>query len=172
MVFGRFSGRDVTAAAFSEELGAVLNGVTLIVFGAAVLGSLWSEIGFVEVVYALLSLTVVRMVPVAIAMIGSHARTPTVLFLGWFSPHGLASIVFGVVVVEAGGLPHTSTLVVALTVTVAMSVIAHGITAAPLHGDMRRGMPCPHHPWSTCPRPSNAGATPCRSPTDDERRRE
>jgi NhaP-type Na+/H+ or K+/H+ antiporter len=96
------------------------------------LGSLWSEIGFVEVVYALLSLTVVRMVPVAIAMIGSHARTPTVLFLGWFGPRGLASIVFGVVVVEAGGLPHTSTLVVALTVTVAMSVIAHGITAAPL----------------------------------------
>ena len=62
VVFGGIGGRTRTAAAFSEELGGVLNGVTLIVFGAAVLGSLWSQIGLVEVVYALLSLTVVRMV--------------------------------------------------------------------------------------------------------------
>jgi NhaP-type Na+/H+ or K+/H+ antiporter len=54
------------------------------------------------------------------------------VFLGWFGPRGLASIVFGVVVVEAAGLPHTSVLVVAITVTVAMSVIAHGVSAAPL----------------------------------------
>ncbi len=131
MVFGWVAGRDALAAAFSEELGSVLNGVTLILFGAAILGSLWSDIGLVEVVYALLSLTVVRMVPVAIAMLRTHARAPTVLFLGWFGPRGLASIVFGVIVVETGGLPHTSALMVALTTTVAMSVIADGITAAP-----------------------------------------
>jgi NhaP-type Na+/H+ or K+/H+ antiporter len=131
-VFGRISGQDANAAAFSEELGNVLNGVTLIVFGAAVLGSLWSQIGLVDVVYAVLSLTVVRMIPVAIAMLGTRARPPTVLFVGWFGPRGLASIVFGVVVVEAAGLPHTSTLVIALTVTVALSVLAHGVSAAPL----------------------------------------
>ena len=131
-VFGRISGQDAKSAAFSEELGNVLNGVTLIVFGAAVLGSLWSQIGLVEVFYAVLSLTVVRMVPVAIAMFGTNARRPTVLFLGWFGPRGLASIVFGVVVIEAAGLPHTSELVIALTVTVALSVLVHGITAAPL----------------------------------------
>src|SRR5215204_7055172 len=72
------------------------------------------------------------MVPVAVAMFGSGARAPTVLFLGWFGPRGLASIVFGVVVVEAGGLAHTSELVIAITVTVALSVVAHGVTAAPL----------------------------------------
>src|SRR3954462_9774594 len=72
------------------------------------------------------------MIPVAIAMLGSHARAPTVLFLGWFGPRGLASIVFCVVVVEAAGLPHTSELVIALTVTIALSVFAHGVTAAPL----------------------------------------
>ena len=131
VVFGWVAGRDASAAAFSEELGSVLNGVTLILFGAAILGSLWSDIGLVEVVYAVLSLTVVRMVPVAIAMLRTHARAPTVLFLGWFGPRGLASIVFGVIVVETGGLPHTSALMVALTTTVAMSVIAHGMTAAP-----------------------------------------
>jgi NhaP-type Na+/H+ or K+/H+ antiporter len=131
-VYGRIVGREVDAAAFSEELGGVLNGITLIVFGAAVLGSLWDRIGLAELGYAVLSLTVVRMVPVAIAMVGSHARLPTLGFLGWFGPRGLASIVFGVVVVEAAGLPHTTELVVAITVTVALSVFAHGVSAAPL----------------------------------------
>ena len=131
-VFGRISGQDAKSASFSEELGNVLNGVTLIVFGAAVLGAAWSQIGLVEVIYAVLSLTVVRMIPVAIALIRTGAARPTVAFLGWFGPRGLASIVFGVVVVEAAGLPHTSELVIALTVTVALSVLVHGITAAPL----------------------------------------
>jgi sodium/hydrogen antiporter len=161
-VFGRIADLDADAAAFSEELGSVLNGVTLMVFGAAVLSSVWSQIGFVEVFYAALSLTLVRMVPVAIAMLGSRARPPTVLFLGWFGPRGLASIVFGVVVVEAAGLPHTSELVVALTVTVALSVIAHGSTAAPLarryaawHArslSQMESVPAPHQRWRH-PRP-------------------
>ena len=156
-VFGRIAGRAADDAAFSEELGSVLNGVTLIVFGAAVLGSLWSQIGLVEVFYAVLSLTLVRMLPVAIAMIGSPRRPPTVLFLGWFGPRGLASIVFGVVVVEAASLPHTSELVVALIVTVALSVVAHGTTAAPLarryamwHARSLAPMestPAPHQRW-------------------------
>jgi len=132
VLYGRFVGRDGDPAAFSEELGGLLSGLTFIVFGAAVLGTVWSRIGFLDVVYAVLSLTIVRMVPVAIAMLGSHARTPTVLFLGWFGPRGLASIVFGVVIVEAAGLPHTSTLVTVITVTVALSVFAHGLSAAPL----------------------------------------
>jgi NhaP-type Na+/H+ or K+/H+ antiporter len=131
-VFGQLTGGDADTAAFSEELGGILSGLTMIAFGAAVLGSLWSQIGFVDVVYAVLSLTVVRMVPVAIALIGSRARPPTVLFLGWFGPRGLASIVFAAVVIEAAGLPHTSDLVIAATVTVALSVFAHGATAAPL----------------------------------------
>ena len=130
--YGRFVGREGDPAAFSEELGGLLSGITFIVFGAAVLSTVWSQIGFVDVVYAVLSLTLVRMVPVAVAMLGTHARTPTVLFLGWFGPRGLASIVFGVVIIEAAGLPHTSTLVATITVTVALSVFAHGISAAPL----------------------------------------
>jgi NhaP-type Na+/H+ or K+/H+ antiporter len=131
-IFGRLAGQDESNAAFSEELGGVINGLTLIVFGAAALGSQWSHIGGAEVVYAVLSLTVVRMIPVALAMVGSGARPPTVLFLGWFGPRGLASIVFGIVVLEAGGLPHTSTLITAMTVTIALSVVAHGISAAPM----------------------------------------
>jgi NhaP-type Na+/H+ or K+/H+ antiporter len=132
VVFGILAGGDDSSAAFAEELGGVLNALTLIVFGAAVLAAVWHDIGVVAVGYAVLSLTAVRMVPVAIAMLGSGARAPTVLFLGWFGPRGLASIVFGVVVVEASGLPHTSELVAAISATVALSVLAHGVTAAPL----------------------------------------
>jgi NhaP-type Na+/H+ or K+/H+ antiporter len=150
-VFGRIAGRDATAAAFSEELGGVLNGITLIVFGAGVLGSLWGQIGSSEVLYAILSLTLVRMVPVAIAMLGSRARAPTVLFLGWFGPRGLASIVFGVVVVEASGLPHTNELVIALTVT--GSPPRRWLAAT--RGGTRRRRP----QWRASPRPSSAGVT-------------
>ena len=132
VVYGRLSRATADESAFTEEIGSVLNGVTLIVFGAAVLGSLWSDIEPHHVVYAVLSLTLVRMVPVAIAMLGSRARPPTVLLLGWFGPRGLASIVFAVVVVEGAPLPHVETLVLTITATVALSVLAHGVTAAPL----------------------------------------
>jgi NhaP-type Na+/H+ or K+/H+ antiporter len=132
VVYGRLTRQPEADAAFSEESGGVLNGVTFIVFGAAVLGSQWGQIGAADVFYAVLSLTVVRMIPVAIAMLGSGARGPTVLFLGWFGPRGLASIVFGVVVLEGGGLPHTSQLVTVITTTVALSVFAHGASATPL----------------------------------------
>jgi NhaP-type Na+/H+ or K+/H+ antiporter len=131
-LYGRLAGRAGDPAAFSEELGGLLDGITFIVFGAVVLSALWSSISVAEVGYAVVSLTIVRMIPVAVAMLGSHARAPTVLFLGWFGPRGLASIVFGVVIVEAAGLPHTSVLIATITVTVALSVFAHGVSAAPL----------------------------------------
>ncbi len=82
--------------------------------------------------YAVLSLTVVRMVPVAIAMLGSRARPPTLSFLGWFGPRGLASIVFALIVVEESQLPHEHLIVLAIYMTVGLSVFAHGLTAAPL----------------------------------------
>jgi NhaP-type Na+/H+ or K+/H+ antiporter len=90
-------------------------------------------------------------------MLGSHARAPTVAFLGWFGPRGLASIVFAVVVVETSGLPHTTELVIAITVTVALSVFAHGPSAAPLarryaawnaeEGSALEGTPVLHQRW-------------------------
>jgi NhaP-type Na+/H+ or K+/H+ antiporter len=82
--------------------------------------------------YAALSLTVVRTLPVAIAMIGTGARSRTVGFLGWFGPRGLASIVFAVIVVQEAHLPGAETILLATYVTIGLSVVAHGITAAPL----------------------------------------
>ena len=117
---------------FSEEVGDVLNGVTFVLFGAVLLGPALGEAGWDLVLYAVLSLTVVRMVPVAIAMIGSHARAPTLGFVGWFGPRGLASIVFAVIVIEESELPHEHLIVLAIYLTVGLSVLAHGLSAAPL----------------------------------------
>ena len=89
-----------------EEVGSVLNAVTFIVFGAVLLGPALGDVTWSIALYAVLSLTIVRMIPVAIAMIGTGARRPTVAFLGWFGPRGLASIVFAILVLEEGGLPH------------------------------------------------------------------
>jgi sodium/hydrogen antiporter len=85
-----------------------------------------------------LSLTLVRMLPVAIAMIGTGARMPTVGFLGWFGPRGLASIVFAVIVVSEAHLPGAGTILTITYVTIGLSVLAHGITAAPLAGRYAR----------------------------------
>ena len=133
LVFGairRHAGGEVSF--LLDESGEILNAITLIVFGAVILGPVLGDLTWVAVVYAALSLTVVRLVPVAIGMLGSGARLPTLLYVGWFGPRGLASIVFAVIVIEEAELPHTSTLLLVIFATVALSVYAHGLTARPL----------------------------------------
>jgi NhaP-type Na+/H+ or K+/H+ antiporter len=110
----------------------VLNGVTFVFFGAILLGPTLGQLTWQLALYALLSLTLVRMLPVVIAMAGSRARGPTLGFVGWFGPRGLASIVFAVIVVEESNLPHETLLAQAIYLTVGLSVLAHGLTAAPL----------------------------------------
>jgi NhaP-type Na+/H+ or K+/H+ antiporter len=133
MTFGHLVHRDTgQLTVFSEELGQLLNGTTFVVFGAVLLGPALDNLSLTVVLYALLSLTLVRMLPVAIALIGTHARRATVGFVGWFGPRGLASIVFAVIVVEDSHLPHESTILAATYVTIGMSVLLHGLTAAPL----------------------------------------
>src|SRR3954453_12773326 len=115
-----------------DEGGELFDAATFIVFGAVILGPVLDDMTWPVALYALLSLTVVRMLPVALALVGTGARRPTVGFLGWFGPRGLASIVFAVILVDEAELPHLQTLLLAITVTIAISVYAHGITAGPL----------------------------------------
>src|SRR6478735_33953 len=117
---------------FSEELGTVLNGVTFVLFGAVLLGPALTQLSWALVLYAVLSLTLVRMVSVAVAMLGFGARAPTIAFLGWFGPRGLASIVFAVIVIEESRLPNEALITLAIYLTVGLSVLAHGLTAARL----------------------------------------
>jgi NhaP-type Na+/H+ or K+/H+ antiporter len=115
-----------------DATGQVLNAVTFIVFGAVVLGPVLHVVDWRIALYAVLSLTIARMLPVAIALIGLDAQPQTLGFVGWFGPRGLASIVFAVIVVEGSPLAHVDTVIATIVVTVAVSVYAHGLTALPL----------------------------------------
>ncbi|MDI9899126.1 cation:proton antiporter [Rhodococcus sp. IEGM 1409] len=116
-----------------EELGDLSNSVTFTVFGALMLGPALGHLSWQVLVYAVASLTVVRLVPVAISLVGLHARIPTVAFLGWFGPRGLATIVFVILILEEPGeLPHEDILLTTAIITIGLSVLVHGVTAAPL----------------------------------------
>lgn len=127
---GRPQGPDRTPE-FAENLGALLASISLMVFGAVLLGPALQHLTWEIVLYAGLSLTVVRMIPVAVALAGSGLRRPTVAYIGWFGPRGLASIVLGLLLVEEH-VPGTETLGRAVAVTVALSILLQGITAVAL----------------------------------------
>jgi sodium/hydrogen antiporter len=132
-VFGTVVARESELASrLNEEIGGLLGGVTLLMFGAVLLGPTLQHLTWALALYAVLSLTVVRMLPVALAMVASGAKWQTVAFLGWFGPRGLASIVFAVIAVQEQHLAGAATIVRAAYLTIGLSVLAHGITAAPL----------------------------------------
>ena len=117
---------------FVEEEGQLLNLAVFLIFGVFAADAI-AEADAPMVAYGVLSVTVVRMVPVAIATLGLGLRPRTVAFLGWFGPRGLASIILAMVVVQdAPALAGLEQIFLAMTVTVLLSVFAHGITAAPL----------------------------------------
>ena len=117
---------------FTEAEGQLLNLSVFFIFGVLAAGLIRS-LSWTIVLYALLSLTVIRMLPVALSLLGTRLRGVTVLFAGWFGPRGLASIVLGLVVVEeAPLLPGRTEIEAVVTLTVLLSVLLHGLTAVPL----------------------------------------
>ncbi len=105
--------------------------VTWVIFGAAVVGQFYEFYTWKVLLYALLSLTAIRMLPMFLALTGSGESVPSKLFLGWFGPRGLASIVFVIIVIDKG-LPGSGTMAVTVVCTVTLSVLLHGVTARPL----------------------------------------
>ena len=117
---------------FTEVEGQLLNLSVFFMFGVVVLGAI-QPLSWEIVLYALLSLTLIRMLPVALSLYGTNLRSVSVLFAGWFGPRGLASIVLGLIVVEeAPLLPGRDEIEAVVALTVLLSVLLHGITAAPL----------------------------------------
>jgi NhaP-type Na+/H+ or K+/H+ antiporter len=112
----------------SEGTGDTLALITWVIFGAAVVGQAVGNFSWQILLYAVLSLTVIRMLPVFLALTGSRIGTEGKLFIGWFGPRGLASIVFGVIVVNSG-LAESGTLAMTVVCTIILSIIAHGLTA-------------------------------------------
>lgn len=126
------AGSNEETAEVAETLGSAMAAFTFFIFGAAILPITLAELSWAPVIFGVLAVTVVRVVPVAIALIGLGARLPTVAFLAWFGPRGLASIVFAVLILQGGPIPHLDLILMSISVTIVISVYAHGITALPL----------------------------------------
>lgn len=116
---------------FAEAEGQLLTLLVFLIFGAVMVPELAGHLGWRAVLYAVLSLTVIRMVPAALALVGAELRWETVLFLGWFGPRGIASILFGLLVVERSVLAARHEILTVVILTVLLSVAAHGLTAYP-----------------------------------------
>lgn len=128
----RQPGGEDPAVQLTESLSTILGYAVWAVFGAVAVPHLWQHLTWGGVVFAVLSLTVLRMVPVALALAGTHLTPRTVVFIGWFGPRGLASVVFALIAVQS--LPSNADLSVALgtiELTVLLSVFLHGVTAGP-----------------------------------------
>jgi NhaP-type Na+/H+ or K+/H+ antiporter len=126
MVRGRV---DEDAFHLPEEAAEVLAAVGFLLLGVGLIGPVLGRATPETVAYAVLSLTIVRMVPVAVAMLRTGFAVPTVAYVGWFGPRGLASIVFAGIVVEEA-VPGATAITDVVLLTVVFSLIAHGVTAA------------------------------------------
>ena len=115
----------------AAHMGEALALLTWVVFGGIVVARMIDRITWPALLYAMLSLTVIRMLPVFLCLIGTRTSTADKLFIGWFGPRGLATIVFAVLVLDEK-LPGNDTIMLAAGWTVLLSVIAHGVTANPL----------------------------------------
>ena len=127
-------GRLEAPTQFTETLGLAASFLVWAIFGGLFVGKLFTaQFSAQPIIYAVLSLTLIRMVPVALVLWGTHLRPATVAFMGWFGPRGLASVVFTLIALE--DLEHASggtLLVQTATWTVLLSVVLHGLSASPL----------------------------------------
>ncbi|WIY25677.1 cation:proton antiporter [Parasedimentitalea psychrophila] len=138
LLFGRLMGpakhKFVLAA---EGIGETLAMLTWLLFGSAVVASIIGLVTWQIMAYALLSLTVVRVLPIFLSLSGTASTKQDRLFLGWFGPRGLASIVFVIIVMDSE-LPGGEVIALVVVLTVFLSLIIHGITARPLSGWISR----------------------------------
>ena len=129
LLFGRLAGTSTHKLVHSAEgMGEMLALAVWVMFGAGVVGQAWAGMTWPIVVYSLLSLTVIRVLPMVVALSGTGEGLESKMFLAWFGPRGLASIVF-VIIVAGYDLPGFSVLVHTVVCTVTLCVFAHGLTA-------------------------------------------
>lgn len=114
---------------FTETESQMLSYLTFFVFGLVILPHAFEHATWMTLLYAFASLTVVRMAPVGLAMLGSGLRWPTIAFLGWFGPRGLASLLFALLILEELQLEQATALQTIVSITVLMSIVLHGMTA-------------------------------------------
>jgi len=117
---------------FVEETSALVSLLVWLAFGAVMVVPAFESLTWPDVAYAVLSLTLIRMVPVAAALTGARLGRTVVAFIGWFGPRGLASVVFALLALEELGQGAAEPAIAVIGFTVLLSVVAHGVTADPL----------------------------------------
>jgi len=133
LAFGTASGRGgEPLVPFVEETGALVSLLVWLAFGAVAVAPAVEGLTWQIVLYAVLSLTVIRMAPVAVALVGAGLDRATIALVGWFGPRGLASVVFALLALEELGSPTADHAVAVIIITVMLSVVVHGATADPL----------------------------------------
>ena len=114
---------------FAEDEGELLTLLTFLIFGAALAGPALGQLDWRIALYAGISLFIARPLPAALSLVGIRLKLPTVGFMAWFGPRGLASILFGLFILEQADLPHGDDILLVVTWTVLASVFLHGATA-------------------------------------------
>ena len=133
LAFGTTAGRrGQPLIPFVEETGALVSLLVWLTFGAVAVAPAVDVLNWQIVLYAVLSLTVIRMVPVAAVLVRSGLDRATIALVAWFGPRGLASVVFCLLALEELGSPTADHAAAVITITVLLSVLAHGATADPL----------------------------------------
>ena len=133
IAFGAIGGRrGERLVPFVEETGALVSLLVWLAFGAIAVVPALTGLTWQTVVYAVGSLTLIRMVPVAVALAGARLGGTAVALIGWFGPRGLASVVFALLALEDLGQHAAGQAVSVIGLTVLLSVIVHGATADPL----------------------------------------
>ncbi len=158
MTFGVVAARQCTNVQdFTQDESDFLTAITFVLFGAVIAGPLMGPMSWPVIGYVVASLTVVRIVPVVLALLGSGTLLQTKLFIGWFGPRGLASILFALLVMQEVQGDGAELIVTAALWTVLVSVYAHGLTAGPwasrlgaalseMPDDQAENMDSPVHP--------------------------
>jgi len=143
---------------FADAEGLFLILLTFMAFGSAMIPMALPDFNLVYLLYAVLTLTVIRMLPVSVALLGTGVSPVTSAFLGWFGPRGLASVLYVLVVLEGAEMPHKHEIFVICTLTIMLSILLHGFTAVPAArwygrqseamGECAENRPVSERPWS------------------------
>ena len=132
-VFSNVYKHDITfITEFMESQGQILTMAAFFIFGAVLLPAGIEHMSWIPVLVGLLFLTLVRMLPIWISLVGTGLSMKEKLFLGWFGPRGLASILFSLIIIEEYDIPNEHELLACVVMTVFMSIVLHGISANPL----------------------------------------
>lgn len=158
MCFATVSGAHMDSAVeFVEEEGQLLSALTFLFFGASLVTTQLGSLSWQVVVYAVLSVTLLRMIPVGVSLTGFRIKLPTIALLGWCGPRGLASILFLIMVMRGGEVPHMDTVTAVVVWTCVLSIAAHGLSAVSVaklyarwyqqHPERRTGTLRESHPY-------------------------